>query len=481
MKIFNYLKRILKRIFVDYNEIKQISEGNLNEISEMKFDLENKINTNNKVIESAIINNQSKLENEIISIKQQNDIIIADLEKVKNQFSYYNIELTNITRDEKHKNIIIVGFYGAPNLGDELMLETILEYLKDVPNKKITVLLANNPEYSIDKYEDIRFLHYPKTLYDFNTIAEQYDYIIFGGGAIIDDKEFENKESYKYDLGTILLKLSIRAIAFNKKVICLGLSASKEIKNIEYLRKLRYIIENSYYFSVRDEYTKKYLIEKIGEEYSEKINYISDIVLANKNILENVRRNKKEHTEQLNIGISWICNDNNTEKLNIVLNSIQEYFNKINVRCKINLIPFYEYRNIDTEYYKNILQNNYENLEISIEKYPENMKETILIFQNNDIIIGMRYHAILIAHALNIPSITVCYDIHEHYPYKIKHLNKMFKEEEALSYKNIQSSNLIEKLKLHNQPNDELKYKRSYEITLTAQRQISEVINKIFK
>ena len=57
----------------------------------------------------------------------------------------------------------------------------------------------------------------------------------------------------------------------NKKVICVALSASQNINNEEYLDKLKYVIEKSEFFSVRDSYTKQYLEEKLGKEISEKI------------------------------------------------------------------------------------------------------------------------------------------------------------------------------------------------------------------
>ena len=74
-----------------------------------------------------------------------------------------------------------------------------------------------------------------------------------------------------------------------------------------------------------------------------------------------------------------------------------------------------------------IAQANYSKLTIKIEKYPIDIKETINLFIKNDIIIGMRYHSVLIAHILAIPCVSICYDIHEDYPNKIKYLNAKMK------------------------------------------------------
>ena len=409
---------------------------------------------------------QKKIKNEISSIKTD----------IENHFNYENTELLNIKYDNNLKNILIIGFYGAPNLGDELMLETVLDYLELIPNKKITVLLANNPEYSIDKYKDVRFLHYPKNLYDFNIMAEQFDYYIFGGGAIIDDKHYNEEKSYQYDLGTILIKLSIRAIAFNKKIMCMALSSSNSIENVEYIEKLKYIIQNSCFFSVRDEFTKKYLSEILGNEYGNRIKKVHDIVFSNKELLSYLTQNRKKN-KILNIGIVATCNDNNKEKINIILNGIK----KMDSNIQINLIPFYDYKHIDIKSYSNITDNN-NDIKIQIEQYPENMKQLIEVYKKNDIIIGMRYHSILLAYSLNIPCISICYDIHEHYPHKIEYLNNLFDKDEALSYSNLSEDEIYQNLsKLIEHFDENKNYKIAKTILTEAKEQINSIIKATFE
>ena len=443
MKILEKIKKFIRRIFVDYNFINYLIEENskkyLGQVTQISHNLENKLKIINDKIEEV---NQNVKSQSAYKINEE----IHEIAEVVSQFKYSNTELQNIRNNKEKKNVLLIGFYGAPNLGDELMLETLLEYMEKVPNIQITVLLADNPQYSIDKYKDIIFIHYPKTLYDFNILAEKYDYFIFGGGAIINDKNFEKENSYKYDLGTILIKLSTRAIAFNKKVICLALSASNKITNKEYIEKLKHIIENSFYFSVRDVYTKRFLIEQMGDEFKEKIVEIDDIVFANKELNDIIER-KRDEKQEIDIGIVWIANDNNIQKLEDTLKAIEQSLTNLEIeKCRINLIPFYEYCGIDTKFYNKIEQANYNKLTINVEKYPKDINETINLFIKNDIIIGMRYHSVLIAHILAIPCVSICYDIHEDYPNKIKYLNQIFNEKEAVSYENMDSNEIIEKI-----------------------------------
>lgn len=483
MKFFDKIKKIIRRIFVDYGEInwmieehsrikseettKKIIEENSNSIRQITNEFNEKMSTISNSLE--VLNNKINSENQELK-----DSIIKINEKIE-MFKYNNSELQNIKIDKNYKNILIVGFYGAPNLGDELMLETVLDYLDNIKNKKITILLADNPNYSIDKYKDVRFLHYPKNLCDFNVLAEQYDYIVFGGGAIIDDKQYEIEKSYQYDLGTILIKLAIRAIAFNKKVICLALSASKNISNEEYLNKLKYVIDKSTFFSVRDVYTKKYLEEKFGKDVSEKIITVNDIVLSNEKILPNIRKERKI-SKDLNIGVVFISNDNNIEKLKIIIEAIS----MLNKKCSINLIPFYNYNEMDTAFYNRIKDIENNDIEINIEKYSENMEKTIEIFNKNDIIIGMRYHSILLADILNIPCISINYDIHEHYYYKTKYLNEIFEQGQALSYSNLDKKTVFNNLKDIIEDNNQKNiFSISERITQDATKQIKTIIDEV--
>ncbi len=479
MKILEKFKRFKRKIFIDYQTIDWSINKNLKALEDRNTDLNNKIIIENERIHQDIITH-IKNENYQLktSIARDNDTLKREITKLESELddlkTFFLCSHTELY-DKDLKKILIIGFYGAPNLGDELMLETLLEYFDKIPNKKITVLLADNPEYSIDKYKDIRFIHYPKSLYDFNIMAEQFDYVIFGGGAIIDDRHYNEENSFQYDLGTMLIKLSVRAIAFNKKVICIALSASENIENREYLEKLGYVIQHSHYFSVRDEFTKKFLTKKLGDEYGNKINKIHDIVFSNKKLLSNLVEIRSKN-DRLNVGIVAISNDDNYEKMQIIINSIK----RLNKNLQINLIPFYDYKHMDLNFYNKIIDNN-KDIKISVEKFPENMNQTIELYKKNDIIIGMRYHSILISYALNIPCVSICYDIHSHYPYKIKYLNQIFNKKDALSYFNLNENELYNDLDNILKDYDNKKCQKISEQILTeAEAQIKSITETVF-
>jgi hypothetical protein len=123
------------------------------------------------------------------------------------------------------------------------MLETILSYLEGREDLEITAMLCDNPDYDYKKYGGINFIHYPNSKWDFNFIASYFDIVMFGGGAIIDDSLYDEKKPDLNDLGTLLIEISLRTLAFGKDLLCVGLSTSDKLENPKYIEYLRKIVK----------------------------------------------------------------------------------------------------------------------------------------------------------------------------------------------------------------------------------------------
>ena len=487
------LKKIFKKISFNYSEIiNKIDENEekrnhklIESKQESQYYLENKFeDLNNKLntINDIFYKKQEELNKKIDMIASEHQNKLDIIYNRTNQFDYYNIENNIMAMNRtNNKKILIIGFYGAPNIGDELMLETLIQKLSDINEYEITVMLADNPRYDVEKYPAIRFIHYPKNIFEFNILAEQYDYFIFGGGAIIDDTNYEKEYAYRYDLGTILIKLSIRAIAFEKKVIALALSSSTTITNENYIKKLSYIINNSEYFSVRDENSFKIIKENCNIE-EKKLNILQDLVLAN-DILQKRNRinikNENKTIRKLNIGIVWISAYENQEKLIKIIHDINEYYDNKKITCEINLIPFYNFNDIDIKFYEETLENeNFNNVNIC--KFTNNIDEITNLFMKQNIIISLRYHGVLLSYALGIPCISICYNIHEHYKNKMEYLNRIFKNNEnAIDYTELTKEKMF--LILDNiQQNTITNQESVIQLLKKSQIDLENVINKIF-
>ena len=369
-------------------------------------------NQNVKNIQNQLNNMKCELDFTDDKIKT----ILKEIDKVNDEYLFIN----------EKSEILIVGFYGAPNLGDELMLSTLLSYL-DCDNLDVTVLLCDNYDYKINDYPKVKFIHYPKTRYDFNILAEKFDYIIFGGGAIIDDKQYLKQDSFKYDLGTILIDLSLRGIAFNKKMIYLGLSSNYNLSNQEYIRYLGYIIENAEFFSVRDPNSKKTILKAIPTLDEKQIVLINDLVMSNTKLTNPINLNKGRN---IFVGIIWVCTEENMEVLRKLLFHIKTNYPKYHIK----LIPFYDYVNNDINLYNKIFDKLEDKDNIEILPYNNTIEEIIYTFDKCDYIISMRYHATLISLARNINTISICYDKHTHYLNKISYINDLFKNKNNFSF-----------------------------------------------
>lgn len=151
------------------------------------------------------------------------------------------------------QKILISGYYGFHNTGDELVLQEIIRGLKDSnPNVKITVLSAD-PEHTRNKYAVEA-----KDRWSFFQVIKgiiKTDVLISGGGSLLQDKT--SKNGIIYYLGIIFL-----GKVFAKKVVVFsqGVGPVTNSRNVYFLKKSLSLTD---YISVRDEDSLE-LLKKIG-------------------------------------------------------------------------------------------------------------------------------------------------------------------------------------------------------------------------
>jgi len=435
----SFLKKILKnsKIFKYFNNNFLNVNNRLLLLDERTSKIEEQIkNQNNNLMERLNI-----LEEKYQKINSDNNILLNILENRTKQFECINTELLLLEKNNREK-ILIVGFYGAPNTGDELMLQSILEKI-DTNKHNVTVMLADNFNYKLINYKNINFIHYPKTNMDINIIVSCFDKIIFGGGAVLDDSCYENENAYKYDASTILIELSIQAILNNKEIYCLGLSSSTKINNRNYIKKLDYIIENSKIFSVRDSNTLKTL-KKSNIKNIEKIKLIHDLVFSFQHI---EHKSNYYDTDKIIIGLVLI-GFSGKEKLKNILSWLNEYARIEHKIIEVKMIPFYDFCKSDTVEYKKVVEELSLDLNIDILQYKQTYLEVMDEFNLCDFIINMRYHSTLLCLKNGIPSLNIIYDIHPHYENKMNYLKEKYEMDECfISYNNLSKERFEEGLK----------------------------------
>ena len=356
---------------------------------------------------------------QMIGLEEKQEKLFSMLENERKAAnSYVNPEYLLLQKEERIK-YLLVGFYGAVNLGDELMLQKLYHDLEPVKND-VYVLMCDNIHLDVFLYPGINIIHYPKTKFDFNFLSSIFDCVIFGGGAIIDDTKYSLNDSYKYDLGKIFIELSSAFISKGKKVYSLGLSTNDRLTDNRYITKLKYIIDNSAFFSVRDKYSAGGLETIIGHQ----IKQINDIVLS----YESLDLSQKTDTKY-RIGIIWICNDELKNPLYELLDHILSKYDMNSV--EIRFIPFYNYNNCDPDFYDTVCRE-FKSESFSVSDTPHNFSEVYREICECDLIITMRYHGALLGLKGKRRTLALLYSQHRHYYNKMRDLYERFQRAEDL-------------------------------------------------
>ena len=314
--------------------------------------------------------------------EQIRDVTVKLQQNYNKSMDYVNLEYLYLL-NSTDKKILLAGFYGARNLGDELMMQKV--------------------------YQDLN-------------IDKSRVYVIFGGGAIIDDVMYRKKDSFTFDMGKIFAELGSAFIQREKKVYSLGLSTSRELTDEEYIDKVKNIIGRSSYFSVRDKYSAGLLQKIAGQD----IRQINDIVLTyDRPKIEDAR--KPDH---LIIGIIWICYEDLREQLYYLLREMLIFYTEINL--EIRLIPFYDYCNCDYSFYLKTKEDFENDERIILTDMPGTFDEIYRELRNCDLILSMRYHGALIGMMTGRRTCSLLYGEHRHYYNKMLDLYEKFDHKEDL-------------------------------------------------
>ncbi len=297
--------------------------------------------------------------------------------------------------------IVISGYYGFNNIGDESILRAVVDNLKlKIPNAKITVL-TNDVEGTKRKYE-VEAVN-RKSFAAILSAVFSCDFLISGGGSLLQD--VTSKKSIIYYIAIIRL-----ALLFKKKVLIysqgIGPINSKFNRELtaKTLKKVSSIV-------VRDESSKEFL-EEIGVERN--IIVTADPVLrikpASLEIGEKILKNEGLVKSQLgNMIVGFAVRERNLKSdfISELVDVIRKLVNE--KKAKAVLIPFHfsEDRLVIDE-----LNSRLSDVEDSIfclhQKYLTD--EMLSIVGNLDMLVGVRLHSLIHAAIMGVPLIGISYD-----------------------------------------------------------------------
>lgn len=343
------------------------------------------------------------------------------LRKITPQFikrAYHKIRPTT----SPAKTILIAGWLGAFNLGDEMMLDVTLKSLKaQWPNCVITLLVHNINTEVMQRYRDYKVV-VRRSISEatIEQLAHDNDIFWINGGALLDDRDYgaaivsdcgiKNEMTLAFDLARVAKAFFAR----HKKVFCYGLSTNRDIANPQFKRDYRELVDKSVHFSMRDTFSRNKFAQFADDT---KIQLVDDLEFADAAISK----------------VSTAPPSDTIAIIPVLFNELMdgfEAFIKLLIETtdyNIKLILFYDEFDNDINLAFQLRQrlgdNSYRVNEIVVPRNSDELKNNLA---DVNAVFSMRYHGTLFAGAIGKPTVCINWDKHPHYYNKNKYLREHY-------------------------------------------------------
>lgn len=295
------------------------------------------------------------------------------------------------------KKILLSGYYGFDNSGDDAILKAIVKDLKaEDENIDITVL-SKNPENTIDSYK-VKAVDRFKMKEVIKAIRSS-SMLISGGGSLLQDVTSSRSLWY-------YLMLMYVSRFFKKKIMVYANGIGPIDKSFN--RKLtRKILNKVDLITLRDEDSKKYL-EEIGVD-NKNIFVTADPVFtldsSKEARVEEIFSDENIPFNKSYIGVS-VRKWKNSEHL---IEVIAESIDYISEKYKTNIILIPMHHPDDLEISLEIQSRvKVENCYTLKKKY--NVEDIMGIIKGLDLIVAMRLHSLIYAATQEVPMVGIVYD-----------------------------------------------------------------------
>lgn len=327
------------------------------------------------------------------------------------------------------KNVLLSGYYGFNNTGDEAMIETMsIELAK---RNLGLIVLSSNPEktkelYNVKAYDRYKFREIIKAI-------READILVSGGGTLFQD--ITSKKSIWYYLGII------KIAQFMGKKVAVAYQGMGPI-NTNFYRKMTKNILNKKsvkMVGMRDNHAIEYA-KKIGIKEN-KLRFSSDIVFMMKEppkersmkILKDNVHNYEEGQKLIGFSVRAWKDKDRTELFAEVADELVEKFN-----ARIVFFPFHKPK--DAEVSKIVMHKmKHEDAAVLIpNRYlPSEILGTMGLM---DVNIGVRLHSLVFSALTNVPAIGISYDP------KIDGFLGMINMAPVCTYENISKEKILEEV-----------------------------------
>lgn len=297
------------------------------------------------------------------------------------------------------KNVLISGYYGFNNTGDEAMIETMSILL--AKRNYGLIVLSSNPEKTKEAYNVQAYNRYKIT--EVIKAIRKADIIVSGGGTLFQD--ITSKKSIWYYLGIVKI-----AHLLHKKV-CVAYQGMGPIDTKMYRRMTKRTLNKKFVrlVALRDKNAMDYA-KNIGIK-EDKISFSSDMVFmmeppAKERCMKILRDNLHGYEEgQALIGLSvreWKDKDRTDLFAELADRLVEKY------HARIVFFPFHKPK--DAEISKIIIHKmkHEESAVLIPNRYlPSEILGTMGLMNVN---IGVRLHSLVFSAVMNVPTIGISYD-----------------------------------------------------------------------
>ncbi len=284
------------------------------------------------------------------------------------------------------KKLLLAGYYGFGNLGDEAILEMTLNQIFEITGRENITVLSGSKITTSKKYNVNTIDRY--NVFSILNALMHSNVLIFGGGSLLQDVT-SNRSIYYYLFLIRLAKL------MNNKVVMLsqGIGPIVNKKSIKAVKNTLSLVD---YITVRDKYSKEFL-EALGV-YEKKIFLSTDPVI-------DIRKNEPvKHEKQSVKKVCFSLRNWKDSDVSIKISEVAEKLIDSGIEC--HFIPFYYKEDL-------LLINEVEEILGSKAVYYKKRLTTgdaFDIIKTMDVMVGVRLHSLIFAAAANVPIVAVSYD-----------------------------------------------------------------------
>lgn len=281
--------------------------------------------------------------------------------------------------------VVISGYYGFDNLGDEAILKSIIIALKEADKNIEITVLSNNPT-KTEKNYNVKSVN----RWNINKIYKEIissDGLISGGGSLLQDvTSSRNILYYTFIMG--LAKI------LKKPVFIYAQGIGPIHKNIN-KKIVKYFLNNVQYISLRDEESFN-LVKNIGVKTISEI--VPDPVMGLD--FKNIDTKEKEDNYIVVSVRDWSTKNDYLKEIAKVCDSLS------NKGIKIKLLPMHGKLDEETSVkLASMIKNN-----VEILSHTMDIENKLKYIKGANLVIAMRLHALIFAGNVGTPMIGVSYD-----------------------------------------------------------------------